>query len=305
MPANTFPRSVRKAHTPALALLLLLGLAEAVPAQALVPPLGGTAAGHPRSGTGRPAEQQPAPQGSAPQGSEPQGSEPQDPARQESEPQEPEPQDPARQESEPQEPEPQPECTTGTGPRQREVEGYLGLPVDGTQSPQDCAAIRDFQEREGVLPADGLASPATYRALYARWAAGHPEQLLADAHCPAERGRVACLDLTHQVMWLLKGRKVVVRAVPLRSGAPGYETRTGRFSIQRRVRDDYSTLYHQPMPFSQYFSGGQALHGTRKNIYSPPGSHGCVNLRHDDAERLWNWMRVGDTVRIWGRKPPS
>ncbi|WP_432069813.1 L,D-transpeptidase family protein [Streptomyces sp. AA1529] len=270
MPANTFPRSVRKAHTPALALLLLLGLAEAAPAQALVPPLAGTAGGHPRSATARPAGQEPEPQETAPQ-----------------------------------EPEPQRECTTGTGPRQREVEGYLGLPVDGTQSPQDCAAIRDFQEREGVLPADGLASPTTYRALYARWAAGHPEQLLADGHCPPERGRVACLDLTHQVMWLLKGRKVVVQAVPLRSGAPGYETRTGRFSIQRRVRDDYSSLYHQPMPFSQYFSGGQALHGTRKNIYSPPGSHGCVNLRHDDAERLWNWMRVGDTVRIWGSKPPA
>ncbi|MBQ1162161.1 L,D-transpeptidase family protein [Streptomyces sp. A73] len=196
-------------------------------------------------------------------------------------------------------------CSTRTGPQQREVEKFLGRPVDGKQSPQDCAAIQQFQEQEGVLPADGFASPATYRALYARWAAGHPEELLADKHCPPTQGRVACLDLTHQVMWLLKRRKVVVRAVPIRSGARGYETRTGRFKIQRRVRDDYSTLYNQPMPFSQYFSGGQALHGTSKNIYSPPGSHGCVNLRLEDAERLWNWMRVGDPVRIWGRKPAT
>ncbi|MFI7245304.1 L,D-transpeptidase family protein [Streptomyces qinglanensis] len=302
MPANTFPRSVRKAHTPALALLLLLGLAEAAPAQALVPSPGNTAAGHPLSEAGGPAGPETGPRGSAPPESAPRGSAPPESAPQGSAAPETGPQETEPPETEP-ETEPQRECTTGTGPRQREVEGYLGLPVDGTQSPEDCAAIRDFQEREGVLPADGRASPATYRALYARWAAGHPERMLADGHCPSERGRVACLDLTHQVMWLLKGHKVVVQAVPLRSGAPGYETRTGRFSIQRRVRDDYSTLYHQPMPFSQYFSGGQALHGTRKNIYSSPGSHGCVNLRHDDAERLWNWMRVGDTVRIWGRKP--
>jgi hypothetical protein len=191
------------------------------------------------------------------------------------------------------------------GPQQRKVERFLGLPVDGTQSQQDCAAIKRFQEEEGVLPADGYASPATYRALYARWARAHPEKLLANRRCPPVNGRVICLDLTHQVMWVLKYRKVVVLAVPARSGAPGYETRTGRFRIQRRVRDDYSTLYNQPMPYAQYFSGGQAFHGTRKNIYSPPGSHGCVNLRYEDAQRLWAWMRVGDRVRIWGRKPAT
>ncbi|MBO8185645.1 L,D-transpeptidase family protein [Streptomyces spirodelae] len=244
MPAKNFPLPSRTAQLPVLALLLLLGLAEAAPSQAHAP---------------HPAGQGPDASAAA--------------------------------------------CSTRTGPQQREVEKYLGLPVDGRQSPEDCAAIQHFQEEEGVLPADGYASPATYRALYARWAAGHPEVLLADKHCPPTRARLACLDLTHQVMWLVKNHKVVIRAVPIRSGAPGYETRTGRFKIQRRVRDDYSTLYHQPMPFSQYFSGGQAFHGTRVNIYDPPGSHGCVNMRYEDAERLWNWMRVGDAVRIWGRKP--
>ncbi|MBO8191492.1 L,D-transpeptidase family protein [Streptomyces oryzae] len=245
MPAKNFPLPARSAQLPTLALLLLFGLAEAVPSQALAPRLAG-------GGSERAAG-----------------------------------------------------CSTKAGPQQGAVERYLGLPVDGRQSPKDCEAIRNFQEQEGVLPADGYASPATYRALYVRWAAGHPEKLLADKHCPPARGRVACLDLTHQVLWLLKGRKVVLRAMPARSGAPGYETRTGRFRIQRRVRHDYSAPYRQKMPFSQYFSRGQAFHGTQKNIYSPPGSHGCVNLRYDDAENLWRWMRIGDTVRIWGRKPPT
>ncbi|MGP3974578.1 L,D-transpeptidase family protein [Streptomyces sp. 8N114] len=245
MPPKNFLPPARKAQAPALALLLLLGLAEAVPSQALAPHSAGEDQAEERA------------------------------------------------------------CSMRTGPQQREVERYLGLPVDGRQSQRDCAAIQRFQEQEGVLPADGFASPATYRALYARWAAGHPEKLLADKHCRPARGRVVCLDLTHQVMWLLKGRKVVLRAMPARSGARGYETRTGHFRILRRVRYDYSVLYRQQMPFSQYFSRGQAFHGTHKNIYSPPGSHGCVNLRYEDAENLWRWLRIGDRVRIWGRKPAA
>lgn len=89
----------------------------------------------------------------------------------------------------------------------------------------------------------------------------------------------------------------------MRTGMRGYATRRGNFAVQRRVRNEWSRLYHQPMPFAQYFSGGQAIHGTYKNIYSPPGSYGCVNLRYADARRLWKTLRIGSGVRIWGTKP--
>ncbi|MEU8431517.1 hypothetical protein AB0F18_01165 [Streptomyces sp. NPDC029216] len=55
-------------------------------------------------------------------------------------------------------------CTADTGPYQWEPEEYLALPCDGRQSPADCTAIRAFQQREGLDPADGSANLATYRA---------------------------------------------------------------------------------------------------------------------------------------------
>ncbi|MEU1075660.1 MULTISPECIES: L,D-transpeptidase [unclassified Streptomyces] len=51
--------------------------------------------------------------------------------------------------------------------------------------------------------------------------------------------------------------------------------------------------------------GGQAIHGVRDNLYEGPGSHGCVNLRHEDAQRLWGVLRLGDAVYVWGRKPQA
>ncbi|MFG2195317.1 L,D-transpeptidase [Streptomyces sp. NPDC048639] len=39
------------------------------------------------------------------------------------------------------------------------------------------------------------------------------------------------------------------------------------------------------MPFAQFFNGGQAFHGDHGTIYDRNGgSHGCVNLRYDDAK---------------------
>ncbi|MFC4094040.1 peptidoglycan-binding protein [Micromonospora sp. GCM10011541] len=55
------------------------------------------------------------------------------------------------------------------GDRQRDVETYLArlggfgkLTVDGKQSAADCAAIKRFQRRYGISPAEGRAGPTTY-----------------------------------------------------------------------------------------------------------------------------------------------
>jgi hypothetical protein len=43
------------------------------------------------------------------------------------------------------------------------------------------------------------------------------------------------------------------------------------------------------MPYSQFFSGGQALHGSRNMMDPYEGhSHGCVNFWVEDARQLWN-----------------
>ncbi|WP_344564682.1 L,D-transpeptidase family protein [Streptomyces axinellae] len=321
MPVTPFAPFARAACMPAAALLLLLGLVEAAPAGAAAPPSAAPApapAPDPRPvpydslvpgipvPSGNPHSRDTPDQGAYPPLSEAERRESatkRNPGAEQVDPGpgvEYVPPGEARTGKEEDE---QLVCSDSTGPYQAKVEEYLRLPVDGRQSPADCDAIQKFQQKENIQPANGFAGPVTFRASYASFAAHHPGRLLADRHCPSTGRRVACLDLTNQIMWVREGSRVVYPAVPIRTGMRGYATRTGTFSVQRRIRDEWSRLYHQPMPFSQYFSGGQAMHGTYKNIYSPPGSYGCVNLRYGDAERLWSMLRIGSGVRIWGSKP--
>nr|QXL90812.1 L,D-transpeptidase [Streptomyces sp.] len=196
-----------------------------------------------------------------------------------------------------------PFCTGKSGPYQKELERHLGLsPVDGKQSQEDCAAIQRFQTERKIQPRIGYAGPHTWGTALLEWARHHPNP---GGRCPARRGRVACVDLSRQLMWVQQGKKVVFGPAAVRSGRPGYATRTGTFRVSWRNQEHTSTIYRAPMPYAQFFSGGQAFHGRYRTIYYEPGSHGCVNLSYRDAQRLWNALRGGDIVAVFGRKPPA
>jgi lipoprotein-anchoring transpeptidase ErfK/SrfK len=90
--------------------------------------------------------------------------------------------------------------------------------------------------------------------------------------------------------------------VPIRSGRDGYETRTGAKKIYWRNLHHVSTLYDVPMPYSQFFDGGQAFHSISGSVWSAPGSHGCVNMRGNDAKKYWSLLKNGDDVYVYGRK---
>ncbi|KNE78783.1 MULTISPECIES: L,D-transpeptidase [Streptomyces] len=192
-------------------------------------------------------------------------------------------------------------CTAPAGPYQRRVEEFLGLPVDGRQSEADCRAISAWQRREKLRPAvPGYAGVKTRSHLRVVEARRDPN---AGGRCPETRDRIACVDLPRQLMWVQQGRKVLLGPVPIRSGKDGRPTRTGWNRISWRSEKHVSTIYKTPMPYAQFFNGGQAFHGVRDDVYDPDGgSHGCVNLTRADAERLWKTLRVGDRVYIWGRR---
>ncbi|MYW68321.1 L,D-transpeptidase family protein [Streptomyces sp. SID8379] len=191
-------------------------------------------------------------------------------------------------------------CTKKTGPYQRQVERWLGLKVDGKQSPADCRRIRAFQTKQGIRPNIGFAGPVTWTRMRTISARKNPN---AAKKCPTRAYRLACVDLPRQLMWVSKGKKIVYGPVPIRSGRAGNRTRVGWHKIYWRHKNHWSSLYNSPMPYSQFFSGGQAFHGIYGNVYSPPGSRGCVNLRVSDAKRLWGVLERGDRVYVWGRKP--
>jgi lipoprotein-anchoring transpeptidase ErfK/SrfK len=125
------------------------------------------------------------------------------------------------------------------------------------------------------------------------------------AFCPTDAGRVACVDLTHQRMWVQNGAKVVFGPVPIRSGRHGYITRTGLFHVYWRDRHHWSTLYHVAMPYSQFFSGGEAFHSVNDPLSGTPGSRGCVNMTRSDARALWSVLQLHDSVRVFGHRSGS
>lgn len=191
-------------------------------------------------------------------------------------------------------------CTTSRGPYQRQVERWLKLKVDGKQSKADCKAIRAFQVKQKIKPAIGFAGPVTWSRMQYLSAKKNPN---AAKKCRVRTYRVACVDLDRQITWVQKGEKVVFGPVPMRSGRVGYKTRTGWFKVYWKHKNHVSTLYHQPMPYAQFFSGGQAFHAVYGSIFTTVGSMGCVNLRLGDARKLWGVLKKGDRVHVWGRRP--
>ncbi|NEB80454.1 L,D-transpeptidase [Streptomyces sp. SID14478] len=193
-----------------------------------------------------------------------------------------------------------PTCTKKTGPHQRQVERWLKLKADGAQSAADCKAIRAFQTAQGIRPNIGFAGPVTWSRM--RWLTARKNPNAAKK-CPTRAYRLACVDLPRQLMWVSKGKKIVLGPVPIRSGRAGYGTRAGWHKVYWKHKNHWSSIYNTPMPYSQFFSGGQAFHAIYGSVYNPPGSRGCVNMRYADAKKLWAVLQKNDRVYVWGRKP--
>ncbi|GHA67128.1 L,D-transpeptidase family protein [Streptomyces termitum] len=195
-------------------------------------------------------------------------------------------------------------CNVTTGPYQKQVEKFLGRPVDGRQSAADCTAIQKFQRTHGITPTMGYAGPLTWQTMNTmlqQKAAGTTPNKAGT--CPTNKGRIACVDLTRQLSWIQDGAKLKYGPVPVRTGKDGTETRTGLKKVYWRNINHWSTLYNVSMPYAQFFDGGQAFHSVTKSMWNPPGSAGCVNMRPADAKAYWNLLRNGDEVYVYGRKP--
>jgi hypothetical protein len=191
-----------------------------------------------------------------------------------------------------------------TGERQRDVENYLSrltgygpIVADGVQTDADCATIKKFQQRFGIQPANGRAGPTT--ADVARRIAS-----VDLGRCQAGAGVTACIDLTLQVMWVVRDGAVVLGPTVVRTGmAGGFQTPAGHFKVTNRNVKEWSKPYEVWLPYWQHFQGGMGFHETTTYLHDPFGSHGCVNLLPGDARALWNLTAVGTPIHSWGRRP--
>ncbi|HKU56933.1 MAG TPA: L,D-transpeptidase family protein [Gaiellaceae bacterium] len=97
---------------------------------------------------------------------------------------------------------------------------------------------------------------------------------------------------------LLLDRGRLVRALHSSSGAKGYETPTGSYTIFRKERNSWSVPYRQWLPHASYFNRGIAFHGY-PSVPAWPASHGCVRLPAVEAPRAYDFMRIGTSVSVY------
>ncbi len=112
------------------------------------------------------------------------------------------------------------------------------------------------------------------------------------------------VDLTNQQVYAYEGNRQVFNFI-VSTGKWG-PTPTGTFHIWAKVRSQLmtggsttdGTYYYLPnVPYVEFFyndevdkSKGFSFHGTYwHNNFGHPMSHGCVNMRTEDAAKLWDW----------------
>lgn len=103
---------------------------------------------------------------------------------------------------------------------------------------------------------------------------------------------VARIDISQQVM------RVYVNGIEhyswrVSTGRRGYYTPRGRYRPTVMKRMHYSSKYNNsPMPWSIFFKGGYAIHGTNYiSRLGRPASHGCIRLHPAAARKLYSLMR--------------
>lgn len=77
---------------------------------------------------------------------------------------------------------------------------------------------------------------------------------------------------------------------PVSTGRSGYATPRGTFRAKRLARHHFSSKYDDaPMPYSIFFKGGYAIHGTQHTRFlGRRASHGCVRLAPSHAAALFS-----------------
>lgn len=162
--------------------------------------------------------------------------------------------------------------------------GFLKASPNGSFGPQTEQAVKDFQRARG-LRATGRVDAKTWRPLIRRSTFG---QKSAPDKCENPGWHVCYDRKRHQASLYHDGR--LHNSWLVRGGGYDAQTRVGNFEVQWRSENHRSRTYDgAPMPYSQFFSGGQALHGSRNMMNPYVGhSHGCVNFWVEDARQLWN-----------------
>ncbi len=197
--------------------------------------------------------------------------------------------------------------------RLKQLRWYDGDVTDYYGS-KTTTSVRGFQAKRG-FPATGLLDERTWSRVVSmsrpptrdelnnvvpKPVAPKPGTMSWDVDQRCLTGRVICISkATRMLTWVIDG--VPQYQFDVRFGSEALPTREGTFAITWKKKDVISNLYHTPMPYSMFFSGGQAIHYSSNfaRLGYNGSSHGCVNVRDwNGIVRLYNEVPVGTKVVI-------
>ncbi len=212
-----------------------------------------------------------------------------------------------------------------TGPKVRSLQARLRQlswfegDVSDRYGSRTTAAVRGFQAKRG-LDATGTLDEPTWDRLVSMTHRPTTDELANVKPKPVEpkpveptpaaiswdvderclTGRVMCVSKsTQRLTWVVDG--VPQYGFDVRFGSDELPTREGVFSVYLKKVDVISNLYHTPMPYSMFFSGGQAVHYSSNfaRLGYAGASHGCVNVRNKARlVQLYGEVRLGDKVVV-------
>ncbi|MGE7390222.1 L,D-transpeptidase family protein [Streptomyces sp. NPDC004126] len=169
------------------------------------------------------------------------------------------------------------------------------------------AAVKTFQSQHG-LSATGSVDEATWQKVQGLTKKPTDDELRppttneVDAPDPrCMQGRVMCISKESRTLaWMIDGK--VVSTMDVRFGSENTPTREGLFQVGWKAKEWTSTIYHTSMPYSMFFSEGQAVHYS--SDFAARGydgaSHGCVNVRDKKKlSELFDQVKVGDKVVVY------
>lgn len=189
--------------------------------------------------------------------------------------------------------------------------GWFSGTISGYYGTQTTAGVKGFQAKREI-PVTGEVDQRTWDRLAAMTHTPTAAELSGKPAATADAstagldprcltGRAMCISKsTDKLVWVVDGKPQL--RLDVRFGAQASPTREGVFHVGWKAKDWVSTLYDSPMPFSMFFSGGQAVHYS--SDFAARGyvgaSHGCVNVRnYNGIAWLFGQVKVGDKVVVY------
>jgi lipoprotein-anchoring transpeptidase ErfK/SrfK len=109
------------------------------------------------------------------------------------------------------------------------------------------------------------------------------------------------VDLSKQEVYAYDGEQIVNTFI-VSTGTWEHPTVTGQYRIYvKYLYDDMSGpgYYLPDVPYTMYFYKGYSFHGTYwHSNFGTPMSHGCVNMRTEDAAWLFDFSPEGTLVNV-------